>query len=313
MTKLNPAGSALVYSTFLGGFDTDSGTAIAVDTFGSAYVTGFTGSINFPTTVSAFDTTHNAVGEFVTFDAFVTKLNLSGSALDYSTFLGSTGPEIAEGIAVDTSGSAYVTGSTSSPNFPTTVGAFDTTANIVVGSDVFVTKFNPSGSALVYSTFLGGTELDQGNDIAVDSTGSAYVTGFTLSPNFPTTADAFDTTHSSSEVFVTKFNPSGSALVYSSFLGGDATDLAFGIAVDTFGSAYVTGFTSSHINFPTTVGAFDTTHHVGSSDVFVTKISTSTTGLPATLTLNPPTASNPVDSEHCVTATVQDASGNPIV
>ena len=311
VTKLNPAGSALVYSTFLGGFDTDVGNAIALDTFGSAYVTGFTGSGNFPTTVGAFDTTQNSIGEFVRFDAFVTKLNLSGSALEYSTFLGSTGPEIAEGIAVDTSGSAYVTGSTSSPNFPTTVGAFDTTANIVVGSDVFVTKFNPSGSALVYSTFLGGTELDQGNDIAVDSTGSAYVTGFTLSANFPTTADAFDTTQSSSEVFVTKLNPAGSALVYSSFLGGDITDLAFGIAVDTFGSAYVTGFTLSHINFPTTVGAFDTTHQVGSSDVFVSKISTAT-GLPATLTLNPPTATNPVDSEHCVTATVQDASGNPV-
>jgi hypothetical protein len=309
VTKLNPAGSALVYSTFLGGFDTDSGTAIVVDAFGSAYVTGFTGSINYPTTVGAFDTTQN--GQF-RFDAFVTKLNVSGSALVYSTFLGGTGPEFGEGIAVDTSGSAYVTGSTSSVNFPTTVGAFDTTANIVVGSDVFVTKFNPSGSALVYSTFLGGTELDQGNDIAVDITGSAYVTGFTLSPNFPITADAFDTTQSSSEVFVTKLNPSGSALVYSSFLGGDITDLGFGIAVDTFGSAYVTGFTSSHINFPTTVGAFSTTHHVGTSDVFVTKIGTSSSGLPASLTLNPPTGANPVDSQHCVTATVQDAAQNPV-
>jgi hypothetical protein len=242
----------------------------------------------------------------------VTKLNLSGSALVYSTFLGGTGPEFGEGIAVDTSGSAYVTGSTSSPDFPTTVGAFDTTQD-VGSSDVFVTKLNPSGSALVYSTFLGGNQLDQGNDIALDPNGSAYVTGFTLSANFPITADAFDTTQSSSEVFVTKLNPSGSApLVYSSFLGGDIEDLAFGIAVDTFGNAYVTGFTFSHINFPTTVGAFDTTHHVGSSDVFVTKIGTSITGLPATITLNPPTATNPVDSQHCVTATVQDASQNPV-
>jgi Bacterial Ig-like domain (group 1)/Beta-propeller repeat len=307
VTKLNPAGSALEYSTFLGGFDTDFGTAIVLDTFGSAYVTGFTDSINFPTTVGAFDTTQN--GEF-RFDVFVTKLNVSGSAIVYSTFLGGTGPEFGAGIAVDTSGSAYVTGSTSSPNFPTTVGAFDTTHD-VGSSDVFVTKLNPSGSALVYSTFLGGNQLDQGNDIAVDSTGSAYVTGFTLSSNFPITADAVDTTQSASEVFVTKLNPSGSApLVYSSFLGGDIEDLGFGIAVDPSGSAYVTGYTFSHINFPTTVGAFDTTHHVGSSDVFVTKIST--TGLPAKLTLNPPTASNPVDSEHCITATVQDAAQNPV-
>jgi len=312
VTKLNPAASALVYSTFLGGFDTDFGNAIVLDTFGSAYVTGFTASGNFPTTVGAFDTTQNSIGEFVRFDAFVTKLNLSGSALVYSTFLGGTGPEFGQGIAVDTSGSAYVTGSTSSSDFPTTAGAFDTTANISVGSDAFATKLNPSGSALVYSTFLGGSELDQANDIAVDATGSAYVTGFTLSANFPITADAFDTTQSSSEVFVTKFNPAGSALVYSSFLGGDITDLAFGIAVDTFGSAYVTGFTSSHINFPTTIGAFDTTHHVGSFDVFVTKIGTISSGVPATVTLNPPAATNTVDSQHCVTATVQDASGSAI-
>ena len=308
VTKLNPAGTALVYSTFLGGFDTDSGTAIVVDAFGNAYVTGFTGSINYPTTVGAFDTTQN--GQF-RFDAFVTKLNVSGSALVYSTFLGGTGPELAHGIAVDTSGNAYVTGSTSSVDFPTTVGAFDTTRD-VNSSDAFVTKLNPSGSALVYSTYLGGSELEEGNDIAVDSTGSAYVTGFTLSANFPITADAFDTTQSSSEVFVTKLNPSGSALVYSSFLGGDIEDLAFGIAVDTFGNAYVTGFTFSHINFPTTVGAFNTTHHVGTSDVFVTKIGTSISGLPATLTLNPATAENPVDAQHCVTATVQDASQNAV-
>jgi hypothetical protein len=312
VTKLNPAGSALVYSTFLGGFDTDLGDDIVLDTFGSAYVTGTTGSGNYPTTAGAFQTTHNGINDpFPRFDAFVTKLNVSGSALVYSTFLGAPGPEFGHGIAVDTSGSAYVIGSTSSSDFPTTVGAFDTTANIEVGSDAFVTKLNPSGSALVYSTYLGGRELDQGNDIAVDSTGNAYVTGFTVSSNFPITVDAFDTTQSSSEVFVTKLNPSGSALVYSSFLGGDIGDLGFGIAVDTFGSAYVTGFTLSTINFPTTVGAFDTTHHLGSFDVFVAKIST-TTGVPATLTLNPPVATNTVDSQHCVTATVQDASGNAV-
>ena len=315
VTKLNPAGSTLQYSTFLGGFGTDFGTAIALDTFGSAYVTGFTSSINYPTTIGAFDTTHNGfIGEFVMFDAFVTKLNLSGSTLDYSTFLGGTGPDFGDGIAVDTSGSAYVTGSAGSSNFPTTVGAFDTTHNGVGSADAFVTKFNPTGSALVYSTFLGGSDLDQGNDIAVDTTGSAYLTGFTLSANFPTTADAVDTTHNgSSDVFVTKLNPSGSApLVYSTFLGGSNEDLAFGIAVDTFGSAYVTGFTFSHLDFPTTVGAFDTTHGIGSSDVFVSKIST-ITGVPATLTLNPPTATNTVDSQHCVTATVQDASGSAVV
>jgi hypothetical protein len=175
-----------------------------------------------------------------------------------------------------------------------------------------VTKLNPSGSApLIYSTFVGGGALEFARDLAVDASGSAYVTGLTFSPNFPVTADAFDTTwNNSADAFVTKLNPFGSALVYSTFLGGTATDVGNGIAVDTSGNAYVTGETLAN-DFPTTVGAFDTTHN-GAIDAFVTKLSTITSGVPVTLTLNPPTASNPVDSEHCVTATVQDASGNPV-
>jgi Bacterial Ig-like domain (group 1)/Beta-propeller repeat len=308
VTKLNPSGSALVYSTFLGGSGADFGFGIAVDISGSAYVTGFTRSHNFPTTVDAFDTTPN--GDF---DVFVTKLNPSGSPpLVYSTFLGGSGSDGGLGIALDTHGSAYITGFTTSPNFPTTVGAFDTTHNGDI--DVFVTKLNPSGSVpLVYSTFLGGMDVDQGNGIAVDTSGSAYVTGFTRSPNFPTTVDAFDTTPNGDfDVFVTKLNPSGSLpLVYSTFLGGSSLDFGFSIALDTLGSAYITGDTTSP-NFPTTVGAFDTTHNatIDNVEVFVTKLST--IGLPATLTLNPPAATNPVDSQHCVTATVQDASGNPV-
>ena len=307
VTKLNPAGSALVYSTFLGGSSGDFGRGIAVDTSGSAYVTGATFSPNFPTTAGAFDTTHNGSS-----DVFVTKFNPSGSApLVYSTFLGDSDDDVGSGIAVDASGSAYVTGETKSPNFPTTVGAFDTTHNGEL--DVFVTKLNPSGSApLVYSTFLGGSGIDSGRGIAVDKSGSAYVSGFTNSPNFPTTDAVYN---GGNDAFVTKLNPSGSApLVYSTFLGGSGDDIGLGIAVDTVGSAYVTGGASSP-NFPTTVGAFDTTHNgpgpLVSVDAFVTKLS-STVGLPATLTLNPPTAMNAVDSQHCVTATVQDASGNPV-
>jgi len=310
VTKLNPSGSALVYSTFLGGSDSNFGHDIAVDTSGSAYVTGFTTSADFPTTVGAFDTTHGgSFGGFVRPDAFVTKLNLSGSALVYSTFLGDSDNDAGLGIAVDTSGSAYVTGQTRSPNFPTTAGAFDTTHN--GDFDAFVTKLNPSGSApLVYSSFLGGSSVDFGSGIAVDTSGSAYVTGTTESPNFPTTVDALDPTHNGdNDVFVTKLNPSGSApLVYSTFLGGSNSDSGSDIAVDTFGSAYVTGTTESP-NFPTTVGAFDTTHN-GATDAFVTKLST--IDLPATLTLNPPAATNPVDSQHCITATMQDAAGNPV-
>jgi hypothetical protein len=315
VTKLNPSGSApLVYSTFLGGNSSDAGLGIALDSSGNAYVTGFTFSTNFPTTVGAFDVTHNGSFDgFVRSDAFVTKLNLSGSALVYSTFLGGTSTESGLGITVDSSGSAYVTGDTLSSDFPTTVGAFDTTYN--GEGDVFVTKLNPSGAApLVYSTFLGGSDNEFGRGIALDTSGTAYVTGRTRSFNFPTTVDAVDTTYNGEgDVFVTKLNPSGSApLVFSTFLGGSDNDFAFDIAVDTFGSAYVTGDTASP-DFPTTVGAFDTTHNGATSiDVFVFKLSTTTSGLPATLTLNPPAATNPVDSEHCVTATVQDGSGSAV-
>ncbi len=304
VTKLNASGSALVYSTFLGGSSSDFGSGIAVDTAGSAYITGFAFSPDFPTTVGAFDTTHADPA-----DAYVTKLNPAGSTLVYSTFLGADGTDLGLGIAVDVSGSAYVAGATVSPDFPTTVGAFDTTHNSDGTFDAFVTKFNASGSALVYSTLLGGVDVDEVNGIALDASGSAYVTGITLSPDFPTTIDAHDTTYNGNiDAFVAKLNASGSALVYSTFLGGTDNDFGFGIAVDTSGSAYVTGDTSSP-EFPTTVGAFDTTHN-GAIDAFVTKIST--IGPPATLTLNPPTATNPVDSDHCVTATVRDASGNPV-
>jgi hypothetical protein len=314
VTKLNSAGSALVYSTHLGGSRGASSGGIALDASGSVYVTGSTSSTDFPTTVGAFDTTSNGLG-----DVFVTKFNPTGSALVYSTFLGGSTSDEAHGIAVDASGSAYVTGPTTSSNFPTTVGAFDTTYNGGF-ADAFVAKLNPSGAALVYSTFVGGVDFESSSDVAVDNSGSAYVTGGTSSPNFPTTVDAFDTTYSggTEEAFVTKLNPSGSALAYSTFLGGPGTNpnsgvadnFGLGITLDISGSFYVTGDTRSP-DFPTSPGAFDTTFN-GVQDAFVTKFSASPTGVPATIALNPPAATNPVDSQHCVTATVQDASGNPV-
>jgi len=183
VTKLNPTGTALVYSTYLGGTGNDAGYGIAVDTAGNAYVTGVTYSTDFPTTTGAFQTTFGGgYGE-----AFVTKLNPTGTALVYSTYLGGTGSDIGGGIAVDTAGNAYVTGSTGS-TFPTTAGAFQTTFGGVY--DAFVTKLNPTGTALVYSTYLGGTGNDAGDGIAVDTAGNAYVTGFTESTDFPTTGPA---------------------------------------------------------------------------------------------------------------------------
>lgn len=269
VTKLNPTGTALLYSTFLGGRTRDIGNAIAVDSEGSAYVTGYTLSTNFPTTSGAFQP-----GAVAPYDAFVTKLNPTGSAPIYSTYLGGSHFDFGEAIAVDASFNAYVTGYSSSIDFPTTSGAFQTTNAGVAGDyDAFVTKFDPAGSALVYSTYLGGGSLDEGLGIAVDSAGSAYVTGFTYSTNFPTTVGAFQATRAGEyDVIVAKLNPAGSAPVYSTYLGGSSFDQASDIAVDSFGSVYVTGDTCS-TDFPITIGALQTTNASGfCDDAFVTKL-----------------------------------------
>src|SRR5439155_1437094 len=188
VTKLNPTGSALVYSTYLGGSGSDQGLGIAVDASGNAYVTGGTRSTDFPTTPGVFETTPSSVG-----DGFVTKLNPTGATLVYSTYLGGSGSDEGRSIAVDASGNAYVTGNTVSSNFPTTAGAFQTKIGSSGFFDAFVTKLNPTGAALVYSTYLGGSGRDEGVGIAVDTAGNAYVTGVTVSSNFPTTAGAFQT------------------------------------------------------------------------------------------------------------------------
>ena len=267
----------LFYSTYLGGMGTDAGRAIAVDPSGNAYVTGETLSSNFPTIAGAFDTSFNGGGVFG--DAFVTKVNPTGSGLVYSTYLGGIGDDQGLGIAVDGSGNAYVTGRTSSTDFPVTRGAFQTSYGGGT-DDVFVTKLNSTGSALLYSTYLGGSAQDIGNGIAVDTSGSAYVTGVTSSglaatTSFPTTPGTLAPSYigGSSDAFVTKLTTTGSALVYSTYLGGSGFDEGTGIAVDSLPTpnAYVVGFTSS-TNFPTTMGAFQTTFGGGTSDAFVAKI-----------------------------------------
>ena len=282
VTKLNPAGSALVYSTYLGGSGQENNGGIAVDAIGNAYVTGATQSANFPTTAGAFQTTFGGGGPFVT------KLDPTGSALVYSTYLGNSAG--ASAIAVDANGNAYVTGGTYSDNFPTTAGAFQTTyAGGYTGystGDAFVTKLDPTGSALVYSTYLGGSDgADSGNGIAVDADGNAHVTGTTNSTNFPTTPDAFQLTYAGGydvytfrDAFVTKLDPTGSTLVYSTYLGGNSVDSTRGIAVDAGSNIYVTGSTNSG-NFPTTPGAFQPIGHTGAGyssntyDAFIAKFS----------------------------------------
>ena len=285
VSKLNPAGSALIYSTYLGGSSNDQGSAIAVDSTGSAYVTGSTGSANFPITAGAFQPTF--VGGV---DAFVSKLNPVGSALVYSTYLGGNSTDQGYGIAVDSNGSAYVTGYTGSANFPIMASSYQITFG--GGQDAFVSKLNPAGSALVYSTYLGGSSTDNGQGIAVDSSGSAYITGFTSSANFPITAGAFQTNLGVPyDAFVSKLNATGNVLTYSTHLGGSVTG-GNGITVDSNGSAYVIGDTRS-ANFPTTVGAFQTTFGSGFQDAFVSKLDmiptppTATPTSSATSTLTP--------------------------
>ena len=272
VTKLNSTGSALVYSTYLGGSSGDRGNSIAVDTLGNAYVVGDTSSTDFPTTPGAFQP--GLVGPA---GGFVTKLNPLGTGLVYSTYLGGgTGGAAAFGIAIDTSGNAYVTGSTCSTDFPTTMGAFQPIfAGDFGACDAFVTKLNPTGSALVYSTYLGGTGQEIGRGIAVDTAGNAYVTGTTESADFPTTPGTIQRTFGGGlrDVFVSKLNPLGSGLVYSSYLGGSNLEGEnSGIAVDTLPNpnAYVVGFTVS-TDFPVTPGAFQPALR-GGFDFFVVKI-----------------------------------------
>jgi pimeloyl-ACP methyl ester carboxylesterase len=280
VVKLNATGSNLTYATFLGGGKSDYANAIAVDASGAAYITGSTKSSDFPTLAGAFDTTYNGG----IYDAFVVNLNVTGSALTYATFLGGTENwDWGKSIAIDRSGVAYVTGGTQSSDFPVTPGAFDTSYNGIC--DAFVVTLNATGSTLAYATFLGGTDCDIGDGIAIEESGAVYITGETLSSNFPTSLGAFDATFGGgdcsgspcSDAFAVKLNATGSALIYSTFLGGSAYDIGSGIAVDRSGATYITGYTRSS-NFPSTPGAFDTTFGGGDcsaypcSDAFVVKL-----------------------------------------
>jgi hypothetical protein len=271
VTKMNAAGSGLVYSTYLGGSLPDEGDEIAIDAAGSAYVTGITQSADFPTML-AFQASHGGGVN----DAFVAKLNPTGSGLVYSTYLGGTSYDIGHGIALDPAGSAYVTGSTLSSDFPTTAGASDTSVN--GGGDAFVTKLNPAGSGLAFSTYLGGSQRDGGEGIALDLVGNVHVTGSTESGDFPTTAGASNTTFNGvDDAFVARLNAAGSGLVYSTYLGGSSNDEGSAIAVDAAGNAFVSGSTRSS-DFPTTAGALDTSFNFG-IDVFVTKLNATGSGL----------------------------------
>jgi Beta-propeller repeat len=285
-TKLNSDGTALLYSTYLGGSNADWGFGVAIDSQDNAYLTGATCSNDFPVTSSAFQSSLQASSNGVigsqircVSNAFVSKLNSNTVlsklnpalpelvSLVYSTYLGGASGDAAYGVAVDSQDNAYVTGTTYSFNFPVTALAFQMSHQAPTGApNAFVSKLNPAepgAQSLVYSTYFGGSAGELAYGIAVDSQDNAYVTGVTCSANFPVTPLAFQTTlhQYSCNAFATKFNPTGSGLVYSTYLGGSgspqgySSDYGFGIALDAAGNAYVTGYTDS-TSFPTTPDAF---------------------------------------------------------
>ena len=264
ITKVNAAGTNLAYSSYFGdNWATDSAYAIAVDASGNAYISGTAGGY-FPTTAGAYRT--GCCGE-----EFVTKMNPSGTALVYSTLIGRSGCSgCGNDIAIDGSGNAYVAGQvTGSSSFPVTAGAYDTTHN--GGYETYVVKVNPLGTGVAYSTYLGGSGYDYPGGIAVDASGNAYVTGYTSSSNFPTTAGAYDTSANGGyDVYVTKLNAVGNGLSYSTYLGGSLDDHGQGIKVDASGYAHVVGYAKSS-DFPL-LGAYQDTFGGGYSDVFVTKL-----------------------------------------
>jgi Beta-propeller repeat len=261
--KVNAAGSALVYSALIGGAGSDFATGIAVDPSGSAYIVGYTSSVAFPVTSAGFQKTFGGGLQ----DAFVAKLNSSGSGLIYCTYLGGAGDDIANGIAVNAAGQAYVVGYTDSGNFPTRSPIY---ANAGGQGDAFVAKLTPAGDSLVFSTYLGGSSVDIATAVALDSSGNVYVTGTTLSANFPVTVGAFQTLNQGSyDAFVSKLASQGTSILYSTYIGGEGSDQSSSIAVGADGTVYIGGFTySSH--FPLQIAVVSATH--GGQEAFTAAV-----------------------------------------
>ena len=279
VTRLNPTGTALEYSTYLGGSGDNGAGAVAVDSAGNAYVAGYVQSADFPTTPGAFDRTCGTDGlcNNHSYDSFVTKLDPTGAGLLYSTYLGGSGFE--DGtlrLAVDVHGNAYVSGNTNSTDFPTTLGSFDPTcANCINYRDGYVVKLNPAGSSLIYSTYLGGSGFDHIEAIAADASGRVTVGGRTESTDFPL-ASPIQSVFGGipDDGFIARLNSSGSALEFSTLLGGNESDTVSGVVVDSVGNTYVTGYAVS-TNFPTQDPFQDSNQ--GAADSFLVKIPKSST------------------------------------
>jgi len=273
VTKLSADGSTIIYSTFIGGNDEDVGHGIAVDSLGNTYITGRSFSTDFPTTTGALDTTLNG-GR----DAFVLKLNSSGSDLIYSTYLGGNNWDYGLSLAIDQNYNAYIGGFTHG-SFPVTTGAAQTTFG--GAGDAFVTKLNDDGSQVIFSTYTGGYSWDQATGITVDRTGAVFITGDTHSTDFPTTPGAWDRVCDycdwiSANGYVTKLSPDGSSFIFSTFVGSNGSDTRLegliSIVVDETGNAYITGRTSAD-DYPTTNNALQPNYGGGDLDAVITKLS----------------------------------------
>jgi len=260
VAQFDTSGSVLIYSTYLGGSSEDMGYGIDLDSAGNVYLTGYTNSGDFPLRDPYQESMEG------TRDAFITKLDISGSVLTYSTYLGGSGWDEGLGIDIDPGGNVYVTGFTFSDDFPieNVYQEFRNGEN-----DAFVSKFDVSGSTLVYSTYLGGRRSDVGRDVAVDPHGHAYVTGTTTSSNFPIRNSYQPGYAGSGDTFVTKFAISGQSLSYSTYLGGGGLDEGMGIAVVTTGEAYLVGATLSD-DFPV-CDPYQGSHKKG-KDVFISRL-----------------------------------------
>jgi hypothetical protein len=271
VAKLSPFGDGLIYSTYLGGGGEDQCRSIAMDRDGNVYVVGLTSSDDYPVTPGAFNTTFGGGVR----DGFITKLNVDGDSLIYSTYIGGTEEDIVMSIALDQTGNAYITGSTASVDFPTTIDAYRQI--FAGGTDAFATRLSADGSRLIYSTYFGGNGSDTGASIALDYSGAIVFMGWTFSSDFPITPGAFDTSYSANgDFFITKIDPLVSMPVFSTFLGGSGVD-AFSspsIASDASGDIYVTGGTAS-ADFPATSGSFDRTFNGGTYDAFISKLNAS--------------------------------------
>jgi hypothetical protein len=324
---------SLVFSTYLGGDDADIAVAMAVDTSGNTYLTGLTYSTDFPLTPGAFESVNKAENDNSQSTAFVVKLNASGTALLYSTYLGGSGGaqnsqnqgDYGHSIAINSSGDAYIAGYTESADFPVTTGAYQTTNHAAPNGEPtgFVSELNDNGTGLIYSTYLGGSNYDIALGIVLDSSDNAYVSGLAFSTDFPTTTGAYQRTNNSADnggwnAYVTKLNSKGSALVYSTYVGGSGETGTtvynlynmIKVAVDSSGYAYLTGYAAS-TDYPTTSGAFQRTNtgaEAGGVNAVVTKLNTTGSGLVYSTFIGG--SSSPGDFAEAITV---DSSGDAYI